>query len=350
MERRLQFAGISGFGAGKPRGRLGRIGFAAAVVASAWALLAASAAQASTVTVGSVLPIAFSSSPFEQVKTQFNTALPESGANLVSPVNGAIVRWRVQGAKGGPFYLRVLHPNGSGAYAASGTSLPATPSGTGIETFSTNVPIRAGDLIGIDPTNGADEIGIAPVAGASFAFIAPPPLEGATLAPSGTEAGKELELSAEVQPAPAIAAIAPFSGSIAGGTTVTITGTNLTAASAVKFASTPATGFTVDSETQITGTAPPSLKPGTVDVSVTTLAGTSPTVRADSFTYTACVVPKLTGKRLKPSKNRLRQAGCKPGRVKKVHGATAKTGKVLKQNPKAGKVLAPGSKVNVRLG
>jgi hypothetical protein len=317
------------------------------VAASACMLLAAAAAQASTITVGSVLPTTFTSSPFGQVETQFNTALPEKGANLVSPVNGAIVRWRVQGAKGGPFFLRVLHPNGSGAYAASGTSLPAIPSGPGLQTFTTNMPVRAGDLIGIDSTNPGDEIGIATVPGASSAYIFPPPFDGSTHAPSGTASGQEIELSAEVQPAPAITAVSPASGSIAGGTAVTITGTNLGGASAVKFGTTLATGFTVDSETQITATVPPSTVPGGVDISATTFAGTSPLVQADRFTYTACVVPKLKGKTLSASKRTLRRANCKIGKVK---GEKGKGVKVVKQNPSPRKVLVPGAKVNITLG
>lgn len=36
--------------------------------------------------------------------------------------------------------------------------------------------------------------------------------------------------------------------------------------------------------------------------------------------------------------------------MKKKEGVTAKTGKVVKQNPKPGKILAPGSKVSVKLG
>ena len=52
---------------------------------------------------------------FKSVQTLFNTALPEKGANLTSPVDGAIVRWRMQDAEGGPFRLRILRPNGSGA-------------------------------------------------------------------------------------------------------------------------------------------------------------------------------------------------------------------------------------------
>ena len=130
-------------------------------MASACILFGASAAQASTITVGSVLPPGFTREPFKEKQTFLNTALPEKGANLVSPVSGAIVRWRVQGAKGGPFFLRVLHPNGTGAYAASGTSGPATPTDPGLQTFTANLPVKAGDLIGIDPTNVTDEIGVA---------------------------------------------------------------------------------------------------------------------------------------------------------------------------------------------
>jgi hypothetical protein len=323
-----------------------RVGVIAAVAACVCALFAAAGAQASTVTVGSVLPPASTPKPFGEVETLFNTALPEKGANLVSPVNGAIVRWRVLGAKGGPFYLRVLRPNGSGAYTAAGTSGGVTPSGPGLQTFTANIPIHAGDLIGVDPTNPTDEIGIAEVPGASFASIFPTPLDGATVPPRPSRAGQEIELSAEIQPVPAITAIAPSSGSIAGGTAVTITGTDFASASAVKFGSTPATGYTVDSETQITAIAPPSLVTSKVDVAVTTAAGNSAIVKADSFTYTGCVVPKLKGKKLRQAKRALRNADCRPGRVR---GQKDKSAKVVKQNPPRGKTLVPGAAVNIKV-
>jgi hypothetical protein len=302
------------------------------------------------VTVGSVLPSPFVSTPFGQVQTQFNTVLPEKGANLVSPTDGAVVRWRVQGAKGGPFFLRVLHPSGTGAYSASGTSGPATPSGTGLQTFTTNMSIRAGDLIGVDPSNGTDEIGVAAVSGASFAFIFPPPFDGATVAPSGTEAGHEIELSAEIQPTPEVTALTPASGSIVGATTVTIKGTDFNGASEVKFGEKPAASFKVDNDNQITATSPSSKKPGKVHVTVTTLAGASPNIGVDRFNYTACVVPKLAGKHLKAAKKSLKKASCKLGKVKKIAAPASKAGEVIKQSPKAGKALAPGSKVSVKLG
>ena len=282
---------VSGWGNRRSE-RLG-IGLSAAICS--FALLAGSA-QAATVTVGSVLPTTFSQVKFEQVQTLFNTALPEKGANLSSPVTGAVLRWRVQGAKGGPFYLRVLRPNGKGAYEAVGTSLPATPNGEGLQTFTTNLPIRAGDLIGVDPTNASDEIGVAEVPGASYAYIFPPPFNGSTVAPSGGVPGVEIELSAEVQAVPEITKVAPTSGSIKGGAEVTIAGTSFNGATAVTFGNKPATDFTVGADTEIIATAPATAKPGKVDVTVTTVAGTSAKVRADTFTYKACVVPGLRGK------------------------------------------------------
>ncbi|MGE0068008.1 MAG: PASTA domain-containing protein [Solirubrobacterales bacterium] len=49
-------------------------------------------------------------------------------------------------------------------------------------------------------------------------------------------------------------------------------------------------------------------------------------------------------------KKKARKADCKIGKVKKLGDATAKTGEVVKQNPKPGKLLAPGTKIKVTLG
>ncbi len=329
--------------------RAGRIGILVMALATAWALVAAVTAGATTVTVGSVLPPAFKSTPFEGVRTQFNTTLPESGANLASPVNGAIVRWKMQGAVGGPFTLRVLHPNGTGAFTAVSASQAVKPNGTGIETFQTQMPIRSGDLIAVDSSNPTDEIGVADVSGAGYGIFSAPPFEGATLAPSQTKAGQEIELAAEVQPAPAISGVSGSEGSVLGGEKVTITGTNLNGASALMFGEVPAAGFTVVNEEKITAVAPAQAKVGTVDIVATTLAGESPTGRADQFLYRGCTVPNVAGKSLGSAKAAIRNGGCQVAKVTKVTGPKKKHGKVLHQNPKAGRVLAPGAKVAIKL-
>lgn len=318
-------------------------------VASALALMATSA-QAAQIRIGSVLPEKFTPTAFERVQTFFNTGLPEPGASISSPVDGAIVRWQIQGASGGPFYLRVLHPNGKGAYEAAGTSLPATPLGENLQTFSTNLKVKAGDLIGIDPTNATDKIGVAETSGASYATIFPTPFDGSVVPPSQTLDGKEIELAAEVVPVPEVVSITPSFGSVTGGTVLTITGKYFSNASAVEFGSTPAASFTVDSDTQITVTAPAALRPGKVDVTITTIAGENANTRFDDYVYRACVVPVVKGKTLKKARALLRRNGCKLGHVKKVEAPAKKEGKVLKQTPRPGKVLAPGARVRVNLG
>jgi hypothetical protein len=84
---------------------------------------------------------------------------------------------------------------------------------------------------------------------------------------------------------PTVSSISPARGPAAGGTSVVITGTNLTSATAVKFGGTNATTFAVNSATQVTATAPSGT--GVVDVTVTTPGGTSATGLGDQYSYIA---------------------------------------------------------------
>jgi hypothetical protein len=83
---------------------------------------------------------------------------------------------------------------------------------------------------------------------------------------------------------PTVGGISPSGGPTTGGTQVTITGSGFMGASAVSFGGTPATSFTVNSDSQVTATSPAGAA-GTVDVTVTTVYGTSTTSPADQFTY-----------------------------------------------------------------
>ena len=82
---------------------------------------------------------------------------------------------------------------------------------------------------------------------------------------------------------PAVTGVSPDSGSIAGGTTLAITGTGLAGATGVRFGG-AAAAITADSGTQITVTTPPGT--GTVTITVTTPAGTSQTTAAGHYAYT----------------------------------------------------------------
>src|SRR5262249_48349033 len=92
-----------------------------------------------------------------------------------------------------------------------------------------------------------------------------------------------LESKAQAQSSePTVTNVNPNTGPTSGGTSVTITGTNFSGATAVSFGGNAAGSFTVNSASQITATSPAGV--GTVDVTVTTAGGTSATSSGDRFT------------------------------------------------------------------
>jgi hypothetical protein len=318
------------------------------VAAAAATLGFCSAAQAAIVTVGSPSLSPLASVNIGNPTTIFNSATGQPGANLTSPISGTVIRWNAAGFKGGPFRLRVLTPLGANNYTGGGTSAPQTVTSTAKQTFATSLPIKAGQMIALDNTNAADEIGYIASATGSYSYFNPPLAEGSTRAATGPITGIEFTFNAEVQPLPGISAVSPAAGSIKGGTSVLISGHDFTGATGVSFGTSPAKSFSVQSENTITAVAPANADVGSVTISVTTLAGKA--TAPQSFTYEACSVPKLKGKKLKGAKKTLRAAGCKIGKVKKKEGATAKTGVVVKQHPTPRTLLVPGAKVNVTLG
>jgi IPT/TIG domain/PASTA domain len=330
------------------------------------ALCLCASASAAVITVGSPL-----AGPMTQGEctptggcTIANLALVAPGPPLTSPVSGAIISWRLQGATPVPGYAIGALSRGAGStFTATASSAAVTPLGGGIETFGADVPIKAGEYIALDaPAGGGID---ADTAGGQFAFLSPTLAagqSGSAMAETG-----EIAFDANVLPPPTLGAISPATGSSAGGTSVVIAGSDFAAVKGVAFGALAA-AYTVDSEGQITAVAPATGSAGGVDVTVTTAAGASPTSGADRFTYTApapapmvtppsigptargCVVPKLTGKKLKLVKKKIRFAHCRLGLVSKEQGVGVETGKVVRQVPKAGKVSAAGTKVSVKLG
>src|SRR5216683_2926869 len=91
-------------------------------------------------------------------------------------------------------------------------------------------------------------------------------------------------VSAPAQAGPTVTSLSPSSGSAAGGTQVTITGSGFTGVSQVAFSGVPASSFNFVSDNQVTAVAPAGT--GTVDVSITAGGVTSPVNQpADQFTY-----------------------------------------------------------------
>jgi hypothetical protein len=103
---------------------------------------------------------------------------------------------------------------------------------------------------------------------------------------AGTSATLKADRFAYQGGPPVVTGISPHSGSSAGGTVVTVTGSGLTGATAVMFGAVPAESFTVQTDNSLSALAPQGAPDGTfVDVVVATPLGVSPPVAADQFTY-----------------------------------------------------------------
>ena len=126
-----------------------------------------------------------------------------------SPVDGTIVAWRIASdSAGNKVKLRILRPAGGGKFSAVGSSNTETTTGstTAPDQFSTNLPVKAGDIIGLDNANSALMFKTG-VLGALPEFWTPPLADGspasAPMQPPGTtSAGYQLQIDAFVQPAP----------------------------------------------------------------------------------------------------------------------------------------------------
>ncbi len=162
-----------------------------------WALIAVGSAQAATVTVGSPLTASFNSF-FSGTTTELNSALPEPGAKVTSPVNGTVVSWRVDVKAVGGFALRVIRQGSASTYLGAGTS-PATANATGIQTFPASLPVKTGDLIGLDLDSIAEVLEAGPIQGAVVRQWAPLLPDGSSLTPGFTFTNTELAYNADVR-------------------------------------------------------------------------------------------------------------------------------------------------------
>lgn len=280
------------------------------------------------------------------------TAVAAGNAYTV-PTAGVITSWSTNAATGtGQMFKMKLFRLVSGTtYAIVAHDGPRPLASGAFNEFAVNIPVQAGDVLGMHEYASA----MVPNActfttglmGDVYGFAGSDPDDGApqTFPLIDFNSNARLNISATLSLPPGITSISPSSGSISGGTSVTVSGHDFSGATAVRFGSVPASSITVNSDTQLTAVSPPASAPGPVDLRVSTGGGTTPVVAADSFTYTACVVPKVKGKRLRAGKRKLRRADCKLGKVK-----GPRSGKVKKQRPKPGTVLPPGSTVKVTLG
>ncbi len=133
---------------------------------------------------------------FEGTFIQFSGMAP--APEYVSPIEGTIVTWRIASGSGNsPVRLRVLRPAGGGKFTGVGTSALGTTDGAPLDTFTTSLPIKAGDVIGLDNETGA-LIFTTGVPGAFPKVFVPALVDGAPGAEPqvsmGDGGGKELKL------------------------------------------------------------------------------------------------------------------------------------------------------------
>jgi PASTA domain len=227
------------------------------------------------------------------------------GRDLSAPFSGVIVRWHVRlgsETEAQTIRIRVVRRVAPEEFKIiSSSPFESIPAGEGTYTFPAAVPIASGDQVGLEGDSGKGLAAEGTLAGAeSFLFNVAPETDGAEtgLPVFPIFENREVLMNVEVEPD------CDHDG--------------------------------LGDETQDSDTSschpPPSVSTGLPEAPKT------------------CLVPKLKGKKLKAAKKRARKAHCKIGHVKRLKGVTAKTGKVVKQKPKAGKVKAAGSKIAVTLG
>jgi hypothetical protein len=199
-------------------------------------------------------------------------------------------------------HITTLVPAG----ATSGNVTVTTPGGTAASPTAFTV-VPAIDASGISPTHGvigatvtisgsgftgATSVGFTGASqsvltvNSDFQIITSVPSGAGTgtltvTTPGGTSAPSAQTFSVDPSPTPTISGFLPASGPV--GTSVTITGTGFTGASAVKFNSTAATVFSVTDDTHVNAIVPAGATNGLV--SVTTLGGTA--TSSSSFTVTS---------------------------------------------------------------
>jgi hypothetical protein len=194
---------------GRPRSRRAWIASAFAAVAGVMAAtaVASSGSAPQTTTLGgtdgtantSLCPVGTTPGA-----TSNCTYLPFSNVGtpgLRVPFNGTVTAFSISsGSAGGTVRLRVLRPAGNGQYTAVASSAVETLALHG-NTFTTSLPVDAGDLIGLDNNSSAlifDGTGTTPLT----AYFEPGLADGQSAVPNQTASGTRLLLSATVQAAP----------------------------------------------------------------------------------------------------------------------------------------------------
>jgi hypothetical protein len=220
----------------------------------------------------------------------------QSGSGVTGTFDGLPEGSRVAATNGSEFTISY---QGDGGDAVVLTALGAAPAVTGVSPATG--PTTGGTLVTITGTSftGATAVDFGTTAATNVTVVSSTEMTADSPAGAGvvdvtvtTPAGKSATSTFDqftYVAVPTVTGVSPNSGPPAGGTVVTIIGTNLLDATAVDFGTTAVTSFSGDTAGQIIVLSPPGT--GTVDVNVVTPAGTSATSSADQYRYVSPASP-----------------------------------------------------------
>jgi IPT/TIG domain/Fibronectin type III domain/Bacterial TSP3 repeat len=219
-------------------------------------------------------------------------------ATGVTFVSATQVRATTPAGSAGARTVQITNPNGQSASLAGAFTYRAAPTVTSVS--PTSGPTAGGTTITVTGTafvSGAT-VRVNSVAATGVTFVSATQIRAVT--PAGTAGARSVQVtnpdgqsgtlaSAFTYTAPAssptLSAVSPVSGPAAGGTAVTLTGTNFAAGATVTVGGAAATGVVVVSSTRITAVTPAGTA-GARDVRVVLSGGLAATLTG-AFTYTA---------------------------------------------------------------
>jgi hypothetical protein len=231
-----------------------------------------------------------------------------SGITLVSSTQ---LRATTPAGSAGAKSVQVTNTSGQSATAAAQFTYTTTSGGPTITSVSpSSGPVAGGTTITITGANyvlgSGGEIRVGGVLATGITYISSTQLRAVT--PAGTAGARDVLVrnpngvtatltggftyTAPVS-APTLTSVAPSSGPTAGGTTITLTGTNFVSGATVRVGGTAATTVTFVSATQVTARTPAGTA-GARDVQITNPNGQAAT-RTGGFTYTTTATgPTIT--------------------------------------------------------
>jgi RTX calcium-binding nonapeptide repeat (4 copies) len=157
--------------------RMGKLARTIPVVAiAATALMAAPSTASAAVTVGQIAPTPptpICASPVDRLQPTVS-----AGTTYIVPANGTITSWNtLAGASSGELKMKVFRRVSGDTYIAVGHDGPRNLTVNTPNTFSTSVPVKAGDLLGLNSFSGLPNCSFV-VTGDSYLRAPPDPGTG----------------------------------------------------------------------------------------------------------------------------------------------------------------------------